>query len=160
MRLQIWRKMVNWDRVGLILCFFIPALWQGFTVKPTLFCQLPWDGCESTTIQYADVLSYTPPINFAGFDSISYTLTDGFGSSAACSVQVLVTSTNFQFVPIVTGPAPAGLQLAVERAPSTNVVIIEASSDLAHWESVFTSAPTQGTIQFLDASAAGLGRRF
>jgi hypothetical protein len=38
--------MVKWERVGLILCFFIPALWQGYTVKPTLFCQKPWDGCD------------------------------------------------------------------------------------------------------------------
>jgi hypothetical protein len=39
MRLQTCRKMLNWERVGLIGCFFIPALWQGYTVEPTLFCQ-------------------------------------------------------------------------------------------------------------------------
>jgi len=45
MKLQIWRKMLNLERVGLIrLCFFIPALWQGYTVKPTHFSKL-WDGC-------------------------------------------------------------------------------------------------------------------
>jgi len=36
--LQIWRKMLNWDRVGLIVFFFIPAVWQVQMVKPTLFC--------------------------------------------------------------------------------------------------------------------------
>jgi hypothetical protein len=29
MKLQIWRKMLNLERVGLVLCFVIPALWQG-----------------------------------------------------------------------------------------------------------------------------------
>jgi len=32
--------MLNLERVGLMaLCFFIPALWQGYTPKPTLFFQ-------------------------------------------------------------------------------------------------------------------------
>ncbi len=46
MRLQIWRKMLNLERVGLICCFFTPALWQGYTVEPTLFLSKQWDGCE------------------------------------------------------------------------------------------------------------------
>src|SRR5208282_2129916 len=37
MRLQIWRKTLNRDRVGLIFLFFMPALWQVQMVKPTLF---------------------------------------------------------------------------------------------------------------------------
>src|SRR5208282_1206182 len=38
--------MLNWDRVGLIVFFFIPALWQGRSANPTLFSQKPWDACE------------------------------------------------------------------------------------------------------------------
>jgi hypothetical protein len=30
----------------LICCFFIPAVWQAQTVKPTLFPIILWDGCE------------------------------------------------------------------------------------------------------------------
>jgi hypothetical protein len=37
-KLQIWRKMMNWDGVGLMLFFFIPALWQDQNIEPTLFC--------------------------------------------------------------------------------------------------------------------------
>src|SRR5271169_6677648 len=37
MRLQIWRKTLNRDRVGLIFLFFMPAVWQVQIVKPTLF---------------------------------------------------------------------------------------------------------------------------
>src|SRR5205814_9376011 len=37
-RLQTWRKMLNRQRVGLIVFFFfIPAVWQVQNVKPTLF---------------------------------------------------------------------------------------------------------------------------
>ena len=43
--MQIWRKMFNWDRVGLIVLFFIPALWQGQSANPTLFYQNLGDGC-------------------------------------------------------------------------------------------------------------------
>src|SRR5712672_271915 len=50
MILQICRKMLNLERVGLICCFFIPALWQGYTVEPTLFLSKPWDGCENKII--------------------------------------------------------------------------------------------------------------
>jgi hypothetical protein len=45
MKLQTWRRVLNEDRVGL-LCFFIPAVWQGYANKPTLFCVHLWDGCE------------------------------------------------------------------------------------------------------------------
>jgi hypothetical protein len=42
--------MLNWERVGLIACFFIPALWQGYTVEPTLFFSKPGDACGSFSI--------------------------------------------------------------------------------------------------------------
>jgi hypothetical protein len=37
MRLQIWRKMVDLERVGLPVLFFMPALWQVQFGKPTFF---------------------------------------------------------------------------------------------------------------------------
>ena len=37
--------MLNWDRVGLIVFIFIPALWQGQSVNPTLLSQNLWDVC-------------------------------------------------------------------------------------------------------------------
>ncbi|MHB8524185.1 MAG: hypothetical protein ACYDH9_25980, partial [Limisphaerales bacterium] len=41
-----WRKTLNPDRVGLMLLFFIPAVWQVQIVKPTLFFDFLWDGCD------------------------------------------------------------------------------------------------------------------
>jgi len=42
MRLQNLAQDVDLDRVGLILCFFIPALWQVQQVQATLFVFL-WE---------------------------------------------------------------------------------------------------------------------
>jgi hypothetical protein len=58
------------------------------------------------TVEYADLLSYAPPTNFVGSDTVSYTLMDAFGNSAAGSVQVSVTSTNFQVVPMGKRTSP------------------------------------------------------
>jgi hypothetical protein len=38
--------MFNCERVGLIFCFFIPALWQGNRVNPTLSFQTSGDACD------------------------------------------------------------------------------------------------------------------
>jgi len=52
MRLQIWRKTLNRDRVGLIFLFFMPAVWQVQMVKPTLFSIFLWDGCEKISLDF------------------------------------------------------------------------------------------------------------
>jgi len=113
---------------------------------------------QSTTVAYADVLTYVPPTDFTGLDTINYTLTDAFGTSTAGSVQVLVTGTTFKLVPL--GFGLSGFQLTVEGAPGTNMVIIQASTDLVHWKPLSTNAPIKGSVQYLDTSAAGFAQRF
>lgn len=116
---------------------------------------------ECATVAYADVLTYAPPKNFTGLDSISSTLTDAFGNSGAGSVQVWVTSmNNFEIVPLGNGLTPAGFPLGVEGASGSNAVIIEASTDLVNWQPLFTNAPVEGAVQYTDTSAAGFARRF
>lgn len=116
---------------------------------------------DFTVIAYRDVLTYAPPTNFVGLDAISYTLADAFGDSAAGSAQVWVTSTNnFGLMLLGNGSIPAGVQLGVEGAPGTNMVIVEASTDLVHWQPLFTNAPVGGTVQYTDTSATGFARRF
>ena len=116
---------------------------------------------ESATVAYADALTYTPPTNFVGLDTISYTLTDAFGENSAGSAQVWVTSTNnFDLALLGKGLIPVGFQLGVEGAPGTNVVIIQTSTDLVHWQPLFTNAPVGGTVQYTDTSAVGFARRF
>jgi Bacterial Ig domain len=119
-------------------------------------------GSDLTTVKYADLLYYTPPKDFTGSDTITYTLTDKFGNSATGSVEVVVAPGAFGFnlSPAVTRLTPGGFQSQVGGAPATNAVVLEASSDLVHWEAVVTNAPIGSTVQFLDPAAATLPHRF
>jgi hypothetical protein len=40
---------LNWPRAGLIV-FFMPAVWQVYTGKPTLFLDFLWDDCELNSL--------------------------------------------------------------------------------------------------------------
>jgi hypothetical protein len=114
------------------------------------------------TVKYADLLLYKPPKDFTGTDNITYTLTDTLGNSATGSVQVLVAPNPFRFTlsPGATRLTPGGLLLQLDGAPGTNVVVIEASTNLTYWQPILTNAPANGTVQLLDSSAPGLPKRF
>src|SRR5216683_1259443 len=60
--------MFNWDRVGLIVLFFIPALWQGPSANPTLFSQNLGDGCEIKSLAAAGAFSVPVNNRLAGRD--------------------------------------------------------------------------------------------
>src|SRR5665213_1210472 len=60
--------MLHWPRVGLIV-FFMPAVWQVYTGKPTLFLDFLWDGCVFYQWQFAGT-------NIAGATNAAYTLTN------------------------------------------------------------------------------------
>jgi hypothetical protein len=119
-------------------------------------------GWDLPMIKYADILFYKPPKDFTGTDSITYTLTDTLGNSATGSVDVLVAPGSFQFnlSAGATRLTPSGLLLQVDGTPGTNVVVIEASTNLTFWQPILTNAPTNGTVQLLDLSAPSLPKRF
>ena len=119
-------------------------------------------GSDLVTVKYADLLYYTPPKDFTGSDTITYTLTDKLGNSATGSVEVVVAPGAFQFNlgRAVTRITPGGFQLQLDGVPSSSAVVLESSADLMHWQPVATNTPSAGTVQFLDPSAAGLTQRF
>jgi hypothetical protein len=114
------------------------------------------------TVKYADLLLYAPPKDFTGTDNMTCRLTDPLGNSATGSVEVLVGPVSFQFTLSAgaTRLTPGGMLLQVDGMPGTNVVIIEASTNLTFWQPILTNAPINGTVQFLDLSAPSLPRRF
>jgi hypothetical protein len=120
------------------------------------------DNWDLPTVKYADVLLYTPPRDFMGTDNITYTLTDTLGNSATGSVQVLVGPNSFHFTlsPGATRLTPGGLLLQLDGAPGTNVVVVEASTNLTYWQPILTNTPANGTVQLLDSSAPNLPKRF
>ena len=113
-------------------------------------------------VKYADHLVYRPPKDFTGTDNIMYTLTDTQGNSATGSVEVVVAPGSFQFTfsAGATRLTPSGLVLHVDGTAGTNVVVIEASTNLTYWEPILTNAPTNGSVQVLDATAPSGARRF
>jgi hypothetical protein len=117
---------------------------------------------DLTTVKFADRLVYTPPPGFTGSDAITYTLTDNFGNSATGSVAVVVTPGSFHFnlSPAATRLTDGGFQGQLDGVPGNNGVVIEASTDLIHWQPILTNPPTAGSVQFLDSAATGLPRRF
>ena len=46
-KLQICRRMLNWERAGAILSLFIPAVWQEHAKSSSPFPQILWDDCEN-----------------------------------------------------------------------------------------------------------------
>ena len=59
----------------------------------------------AVTINPDGTLTYTPAANFAGSDTISYTISDGQGGTSTANVTVTVTAVND--TPVVTTPLPA-----------------------------------------------------
>src|SRR5207245_9294042 len=48
-KLQICRRMLNWERAGAILSLFMPAVWQEHAKSSSPFPQILWDDCESVS---------------------------------------------------------------------------------------------------------------
>ncbi len=118
-----------------------------------------WD---LATVKFADRLVYTPPLGFTGSDTLTYTLTDNFGNSATGSLDLIVTPGSFKFnlSPTVTRFAGDGFHSRLDGAPGINGVIIEASTDLIHWQPSLTNMPADSSVPFLDPAATSLPRRF
>jgi hypothetical protein len=121
-----------------------------------------WSMSGYATVKYSDFICYTPPTNFIGTDSFTFTTVDPLGNRATNVVTVVVLPANLQFN---TDPAnlwrnSEGMHLRVDGARGTNEVIIDASTNLMNWEPVFTNQPAQGSVQFTDPAATGMPQRF
>lgn len=111
------------------------------------------------TVKYADSVFYTPPTDFTGIDTLSYTLFDSFGHSATGSVDVAVAPGSFRFhtMPVAN---TGGVQLQADGFPGTNTLVLEVTSNFWDWQPILTNAPSNGSVQFLDPAATGLSPRF
>jgi hypothetical protein len=119
-------------------------------------------GTDYATIKYADYLLYSPPTNFIGTDTITYTVTDDLGNRATGALAVNVTANilRFNIAPEALNLSAGGLLLNVGGAVGTNAVVIYASTNLIQWQSILTNSPASGSAQFLDPSAGAAPYRF
>jgi hypothetical protein len=118
-------------------------------------------GSELTVVKYADLIFYSPPKDFIGSDTISYTIVDNFGNQATGAVSVVISPGTFRLsVSSGTNFTPGGFRFKLDGAPGTNAIVIEASSDLAHWQPIVTNLPAGGSVQLLDPAAINFRYRF
>ncbi len=117
---------------------------------------------DYATVKYSDYICYTPPSNFVGTDSFTFNAVDAFGNSAIGIATVVVLPANLQFNinPANFWNNAQGMHLRIDGARGTNAVIVYASSNLVHWDSIFTNQPAQGSVQFTDPVATRIPQRF
>jgi hypothetical protein len=117
---------------------------------------------DFATIKYSDYVRYTPPPNFIGTDSFTFTVFDAFGNSAtgAVNIAVLPPGLRFDINPSNFLLTPQGLQLKVTGAQGTNPIVLFASTNLVNWEAIRTNPAASGYVQFLDPAATNLTKRF
>jgi hypothetical protein len=119
-------------------------------------------GFDYATVKYADYISYTPPTNFTGTDTFTFTAVDNLGNSATGTVTVAVLPLVLQFNtdPLNLQYTPQGLRLQVDGARGVNSVILYASTNLVDWQPIYTNPPSLGSACFLDFAVTNQPRRF
>jgi hypothetical protein len=119
-------------------------------------------GFDYATVKYADYFSYTPPTNFTGTDTFTFTAVDNLGNSATGTVTVAVLPLVLQFNtdPLNLQYTPQGLRLQVDGARGVNPVILYASTNLVDWQPIYTNPPSLGSACFLDSAATNQPKRF
>jgi hypothetical protein len=115
---------------------------------------------QFATVKFADYILYSPPTNFSGQDSFSFTVTDTEGNSVTGAVTVTVVALPQLTLQALGQDLAGSFKLQVNGAIGTSPVVLYASTNLVMWERVATNLPTAGSCQFLDASASALFRRF
>ena len=117
---------------------------------------------DFVVVNYSDYIRYSPPTNFFGTDSFTFTAVDPLGHSATNFVSVIVIPATLQFNTIATNFqfTPQGLRLQVDGARGTNAVVLCASTNLVDWQFLATNTPALGSVQFLDSAATNLAQRF
>jgi hypothetical protein len=119
-------------------------------------------GGDFATVKYSDYIRYTPPTNFVGTDSFTFTAVDHLGNSATGVVTVVVLPCNLRFRtdPATFGPDGQGMRLHVEGACGTNQVMVYASTNLLDWQPIYTNYAVLGSIEFTDTVATNWPHRF
>lgn len=114
------------------------------------------------TIGYMSAIRYTPPTNYVGNDTFTYTTFDDQGNSVTNLVTVAVLPLTLQFNTASNffHWTDKGLQLQVDGARTTNPVVIYASTNLVNWDAIFSNTPALGSVQYVDPDAKITPRRF
>jgi hypothetical protein len=128
-------------------------------------------GSNSGTVTLvAGTVTYTPPIDFTGADSFTYTITDGHGNNATGNVNVTIASGTEVSLNRVYGPVIDNGEFVVRFAGTPGhtytIEYIDGLGEPVHWQKLTNlTAPVtagsfgKGVFEFRE-SIGGAGSRF
>jgi len=103
----------------------------------------------------------TDPTGQATFSDLSINLIGTKTLRASSSGLTSATSTPFAIVPLIgTQWTSSGFVLQLNGTNSPGSTIISASTNLMSWTPIYTNAPTNGAIIFLDPTSTNFPQRF
>lgn len=103
----------------------------------------------------------TDPTGRATFGDLSFSATGTKTLRAASSTLTSAISAPFEIVPLIGLKwSNAGFLIQLNGTNSLAPTTISASTNLFFWIPIYTNAPTNGSIQFLDSSATNYPVRF
>ncbi len=103
----------------------------------------------------------TDPAGQATFSDLSISLVGAKTLRASSPELTAGASTVFGIVPLIgTLWTRNGIELQLNGTNSLGSTIIYASTDLSSWTPIYTNAPTNGVITFLDPASTNFPRRF
>ena len=106
-------------------------------------------------------ITYTPPTNYTGADSYSYTVSDTYGATGTGTVDVTVEAAQVSLVIQDLAQLPDGnMEVRASGIPG-ETYLIQASGNLNTWATIGTNAAdSNGRIVFPDLNATNHTSRF
>jgi alpha-tubulin suppressor-like RCC1 family protein/subtilisin-like proprotein convertase family protein len=105
---------------------------------------------------------YTPPVDFTGSDSFTYTVRDSRGASSQGTVSVTVTAASGNGLNIINVSVAPGGAATIQCAGIPGVsYVLEASTDLVQWTQLTSAtAGANGLFVLIDAQAGNFTNRY
>lgn len=131
--------------------------------QPFLFADVTSSSVAAGTVRwFGDSVEYTPPLDFVGPDSFTFTAKDRNGvtvQGTVCISVSAITGSGHNLIGVSTAPdGTATIRCA--GIPQIQYVL-QASTDLTHWTSIGSAiAGSNGLFQFADAQAGQYPARY
>jgi hypothetical protein len=113
-----------------------------------------------TVVLGAACITYTPPSNYSGPDSFTFTVQDAYAASATGTISVTVRPPIPPLLSAITRQADGNVKLSASGEPN-QAYLVQAGTDLVNWPVISTNtADTNGAVLFLDLDATNYLTRF